>query len=531
MKTRLLTAIAITAGVALAATGCSAATSTGDSGSKAPVTDGTFAFALGADPGTLNPLMTAGSPTHQLATLTYDFLVSVDDATSKIGPWLAESWEESPSSATFTIRDGVTCSDGTPLTAQTVADNITFVTDESKGSALRGVYVPTDATAVADGNTVTVSTPAASPFLLLNLSRLPIMCESGLTDPKSVDASSAGSGLFAVTEAVANDHYTLERRDGYSWGPDETTSKTAGVPAKVIVSVVTNESTAANQLLSGELNAAVITGADQERLEAAKLNSVSRNAIAGEMFFNHNASNPTSDPALRAALVQGLNLDDLASVITGGRGQRSTSLVSTNPRACVDDTVTGNLPEFDVKAAAKALDAAGWKLDADGKRVKNGTPLTLRFFYDSMGDTYDAAADLTQQAWTALGINVEMTSGDSNKTVEVLLSGTDNTAWDVAWEPVYVNLPSMIVPLISGPVPAEGMNFSGIVNPEYDAAVAKASGLVGAEACAAWADAEKAIFAQTSVVPFADATKKLYLQNAELAFGTQITGPALRLVK
>ncbi|SDT20751.1 ABC transporter substrate-binding protein [Microterricola viridarii] len=531
MTKRLLAPLAIAAGVTLAITGCSAGTGANTSGSQAPVVDGTFAWSLNADPGSLNPLMTAGSPTHQLAMLSYDFLVNVDDKTSEIGPWLAESWEETTTSASFTIRDGVTCSDGSALTAQTVADNISFVTDEANGSALRGVYVPVDAAAAVDGATVTVSTPAASPFLLLNLARLPILCDAALADPKSIDASSAGSGMFAVTEAVANDHYTFERRDGYSWGPDDTTSETPGVPATVVVSIVTNESTAANQLLSGELNAALVTGADQDRLDAAGLNAAERGAIAGQMFFNHNEANPTSDPAVRAALVQGLNLDDLTSVITGGRGHRSTSLVSTNPRACVDDTVTGNLPSFDADAAGAALDAAGWKLGADGTRAKNGTPLALNFFYDSMGDTYDAAADLTQQAWTALGIDVTLTSGDSNKTVEVLLSGTDNTGWDVAWEPVYVNLPSMVVPFFSGPVPADGLNFSGIENAEYDAAVATASGLVGAEACSAWADAEKALFAETSVVPFADTVKKTYLQNAELAFGSQIVGSALRLLK
>ena len=71
--------------------------------------------------------------------------------------------------------------------------------------------------------------------------------------------------MFEVTEVAANDHYTFERRDGYNWGPDDTTSDTPGVPKTVIAAMAPNVSTAANQLLSGELNAAPIAGPDKDR--------------------------------------------------------------------------------------------------------------------------------------------------------------------------------------------------------------------------------------------------------------------------
>lgn len=529
MRSRILAPLAVAATAALTLTACAGGAA--PAGTGEPVTDGTFTMALYADPGNLNPLLTAGSPTHALAQLSYDFLVYVDPTTTEVSPWLAESWEEASSSVSFTLRDDVVCSDGTPLTAQTVADNITFVTTEDNKSALRGVYVPATASATADGNTVTVTTPAASPFLLLNLSRLPILCDAALTDPESATKATVGSGMYELTASVANDSYTYTRRDDYAWGPNDATAADEGTPKSVEVKVITNESTAANQLLSGEINAAVIAGADQERLDASGFAAAESRAIAGEMYFNHGADRPTADVAVRTALVQAVNLQDLSAVITGGRGTPSTSLVSTDPRACVDDTVTGNLPAYDPKAAAKTLEGAGWAKNADGVYAKDGQTLSLKFFYDSMGDTYDAAADVALQAWTELGADIEVASGDSNKSVEVLLSGTDNSGWDISWEPLYVNLPSMLVPFFSGPAPAEGLNFPQVSNPEYDAAVAAATELVGDEACAAWADAEKALFAQSSVIPFADSIKKTYFNGAELAFGTKVSGPALRVTK
>ena len=71
-----------------------------------------------------------------------------------------------------------------------------------------------------------------------------------------------------LEEAVANDHYTFSARDDYTWGPDGATSELPGFPSEVVVRIVENESTAANLLLSGEVNIAMIAGADRQRVES-----------------------------------------------------------------------------------------------------------------------------------------------------------------------------------------------------------------------------------------------------------------------
>lgn len=322
MKHRFYPTLAAAAGLTLVLSACgSGGTSSGASGGE-PATDGTFRFALQADPGALNPIMSAASATAELSRLAYDYLIYQDPDTSEVGPWLAEKWEETPTSASFTIRDGVTCTDGSTLTPQTVADNINFVANPDNGSQLRGSSVPTGATATAGPATrsVTVTTPEPSPFLLLNVGRLPILCEAGLKDPTASNKKSLGTGMFEVTEVAANDHYTFQRREGYNWGPDGTTSDTPGVPKTVVAAMSPNVSTAANQLLSGELNAAPIAGPDKDRVAAANLDSVGRPLPAGQMYFNQIASNPTSDPAVRKALIQAVDLDDLTQVITAGHG-------------------------------------------------------------------------------------------------------------------------------------------------------------------------------------------------------------------
>ncbi|MCD2154326.1 ABC transporter substrate-binding protein [Rhodococcus erythropolis] len=531
MKHRSYPTLAAAAGLALVLSACgSGGTSSGPGGGD-PLIDGTFRFALEADPGALNPVMTASSATGEISRLAYDSLVYQDPDTSKVGPWLAEKWDETPTSASFTIREGVTCTDGSTLTPQTVADNINFVANPDNGSRLRGSVVPTGASATADPatRTVTVNTATPSPFLLLNVGRLPILCEAGVKDPTASNKASLGTGMFQVTEIAAGSHYTFERREGYNWGPDGTTSDTPGVPKTVIASVAPNVSTSANQLLSGELHAAPIDGPDKSRIEAANFTSIKRPMSAGQMYFNQTATNPTSDPAVRTALIQAVNLDDLAQVVTAGNGIRATSLVAVEPRACVYDSVTANLPEFDLSAAQATLDAAGWTANVDGKRSKDGKPLNLRLVYDGVDDPRNAAAELAQSAWTQLGANVEVTGGDENRIIDIILSGKDNTAWDIAWIQINSSLPSTFTGYFSGPVPAAGKNFSSISNPAYDAAVTKASGLTGEAACDAWADAESEIVKSASAVTFADAITNLYFNKAGLSFGKTLNGSALRL--
>ena len=57
-----------------------------------------------------------------------------------------------------------------------------------------------------------------------------------------------------------------------------------------------------------------------------------------------------------------------------------------------------------------------------------------------------------------------------------MLSGKDNSAWDIAWIQINNSLPSRFTAFFTGPVPAAGKNFSSINNPAYEAAVTKASG-------------------------------------------------------
>ncbi|XVV15513.1 ABC transporter substrate-binding protein [Actinoplanes sp. CA-131856] len=474
----------------------------GGPGGGRPVDGKTFTMAVAGDPGNLDPHFTSLSVTGQVDRFLYDSLLGFEPD-GKIRPGLAEKWESTSTTAAFTLRKGVTCADGTPLTAATVAANITFVGDPKNSSTRIGLYVPAGAKATADdtAGTVSVTSPTPDAFLERNLGALPIVCAKGMADRTKLKQSSDGAGLYTVTEAVPDDHYTLTRRKDVT-GP-------VGLPEKVVIRVITNETTTANLLLSGEINAARFTGPDSQRLQGDGFLKRDVLAPTGEIWFNQKKGLPTADPAVRTALIQSLDLKQMQQVFTSGRGGTPTGLVAPANTPCEGDNVTGNLPGFDAAA---------------GKAVLSGKAPKLTVVWGATGAAgAQAAAELLQQQWQAAGVQVELKSVTTTQVAQI---AAGQLAWDVAMFPIGVTLPSQLVPFLSGPTPPAGANFGSFDNKAYTDAVAAAQKLTGDSGCPQWDAAEKAVIKNLDLVPFANANLPVVARGADLALTEADIDPA-----
>ncbi|TIC80484.1 ABC transporter substrate-binding protein [Nocardioides sp. GY 10113] len=487
-----------------------------------------FSLALTSDPGALDPQGGVTSTLFQLSKLAYDSLVSVD-ADGNVESQLASDWSVDGTTVTFEIADGITCADGSDFTAQTVVDNITYVEDPKNQSPFLGVFIPAGATAEADGSTVTMTLAEPSPFVLASMANLPMVCDAGLTDRKSLKDGTAGTGPYTLTEAVPGDRYTYSVREDYTWGPDGASTSETGTPATIVAKVVTNETTAANQLLSGDLNFAGIVGPDAERLDAAGLTRVDAQAVQGEQWYNQNDGHLTADPAVRAALTRALDLEELQKVLTSGKGGPATQFAVVAPAGCTGSSVEGNVAGTDVAAAEAALDEAGWVKGSDGIRAKDGEKLALSFVYDaSLGTGGSAAAELAVAAWKEVGIDVTGKQLDQTAIAGAMFGTGD---WDIAWEPVNINTPDQIVPFVSGPGLADGgTNFSGIDNADYTAGVEKAMTTNGAEGCDEWLAAEGALFAADDVIPFANNLLPFFGKGAEFDVVGNVVPTSIRML-
>ena len=124
---------------------------------------------LATDPPTLDPHVCNDSGCHTIVRPLYEALVGYEYGTTEIEGVLAESWTVSDDGTewTFTLRDGVVFSDGTPVTAEDVVYSFDRLNGIGKGPAwvLAGAYAGAEA---ADEQTVTIKLEkAVGPFLYM----------------------------------------------------------------------------------------------------------------------------------------------------------------------------------------------------------------------------------------------------------------------------------------------------------------------------------------------------------------------------
>jgi peptide/nickel transport system substrate-binding protein len=471
--------------------------------------------------------MSAVSQLFWTARFAYDTLVHVDEK-GQINPQLATAWEQTTTEVKLTIKDGVTCSDGSPFTAETAAANINFIADPENASPLLGAFLPAGVTAQADGSTLTLTLGEPAPFVVHGLADIYMVCDAGLADRSTLAGSTNGTGPYVLTEAVPGDHYNLELRSGYTWGPNGATTAEKGLPAEVVIRIIENETTVANMLINKELNAALIFGAEGDRLESAGLTATGTTSIVGQMWYNHAADHLTSDPAVRQALAQSVDLAQLRQVLTSGNGVAPTTFTVSLPQGCPGDSIGPAMPEFDVEAAKAKLEAAGWKAGSDGVRVKDGKPLTLTFLADNqLGDGATAAAEFAVAAWAEAGIKVEHQLLPQDQLASILFG---SGAWDIVWEPVNTSNPDQIVGFVSGPSLADGgSNFASIDNAAYKAKVAEAIQQPGAAGCTDWLAAETELIKATDVTVFANNVVNLWTQGAKVERVSSLIPTSIRM--
>jgi peptide/nickel transport system substrate-binding protein len=491
-----------------------------DSGGERSVADGgTYTEALGADPGNLHPLTTVEQSTNTVISFAYDSLVNIG-SDNEVVPQLAETWEVQPDSITFTLRDGVTCEDGTPLDAEAVAANFEWVKDPANGSTYLGSGLPSGDIEVAADNearTVTLTLERPYGFLLTGAGLIPIVCPTGLADPTLLRQETDGTGPFVLTEYVADDHIRMEVREDYRWGPDGVGSDREGFPDEVMFRVVQNPTTAVNLFLSQELTSVSPAGPDAARVQGQDFFELDSAAGPFNMFFNQRDGHPTADRDVREAIATAIDLDDIAEVVTQGEGRRATSLTALSPDPCDEDTVEGALPDFDADAAASALDAAGWT-DEDGVRVKDGEPLEVTIGYATDEPAIGAAMELVGQQLEEIGVDVELSGQGSNAYLATLFEGVE---WDIAFLNVQIAYPTEFLSFAQPPVSPEGQNFAAIDNPEYDRLTEQATETPGEEGCALWGEAEQALFSSVDVVPISDSIDTTFARDAEFREGVR----------
>jgi len=412
---RRVTGRVLTAGAAFAAAALVAACSAGpatSTASGAPQPGGVLRVGLAADPVCLDPQQNGNAASINISRQVVDGLTDLDPETGEITPWLAESWEVSPDARTFTfhLREGVTFSDGTPLDAQVVKDNLDKVVTLGAATSLVTGYLKGYAGATAvDPRTVRVefSEPNAGFLQATSVVQLGIVAPSTLqksAEERCQAQNVIGSGPFVFDTYTQNVSTTLTKRPGYAWPSAVGEHAGEAYLDRIEFNVIAESGVRTGSLQSGQLD--VITDVqpvDEQVLASGGATVLSRaNPGVDNTLFAKGTSAFASDAAVRTALQKAVDRQQLASVL-GASHKPATSILAATTPGYVDESV---LLAADPAGAAAALDAAGWVPGPDGIRVRDGQRLALDVIYLSSVATNQTVLELLQQQLRDVGIEL-----------------------------------------------------------------------------------------------------------------------------
>lgn len=299
------------------------------------------------------------------------------------------SFSEDGLTWTFTLKDGVTFSDGSPLTAGEVADSLNLARSADARFAARLADVKS-VTAAEGAVVVTLTRPNGALPALLDV---PIVKGEGDTP--------LGTGPY-VLEGEGDDQRLTARTEWWN-------AKVATPPAETIPLRVLRE--------ADDLIYAFDTG--DLSLVTADLTGSNALGFAGDghevwdyptttlVFVGYNcARGPCADPALRRALSRGFDRNTVAVALYARHAQAAA--LPIHPDAAGYSQSAADLLAYSPQTMADALTAAGWEKNEDGQLVKNRRALELTFAVNTDNSFRLTVAEYLAAELGKAGITVDL---------------------------------------------------------------------------------------------------------------------------
>lgn len=458
--------------------------------------DGADVRIVGGAPSTWDPAA-AGDQATAAVLAQVDETLTALDAGSNVQPALASSWTVSDGGRriTFTLRSGLTFSDGSPLTAADVVRSWLRLLDPTHPSPLASLLGDvTGAAAYLSGTSAAsaVGLHASGQDVIVDFTRPAAYFPAAAASPSlavvpaSLGSSAVGpqlpsnlivSGAYVpVSETtttirlVANPHY---------W---------AGKPTLGTVEIVTDTgaSDPISAFESGDVDYLPVSASDAswiayDQTLGPQLRTVPSPTVDYYGFDTRKA--PFDDARVRSAFAQAVDWKRLVE-LTSRFLAPATSIV---PPGIPGRSGTDFQPSYDPAAAKADLAAAGYP---GGK----GFPtVTL----DSGGFPYDV--EIARELKANLGVSVtveELTQGYFDR-----LATDPPQMWALSWIADYPDAQDFLGLLLTSGASA---NYGGWSDPAYDAAIAAAAATTDPVARQAQFDAAQRILqTQAPIIPVA----------------------------
>lgn len=385
-----------------------------------PVRGGTLRFLVEHEPSTLVSIAHTAGPTQRVSPKVTEGLLTYDlDFNPK--PALATEWSVSPDGLTYTfkLRQGVKWHDGRDFTSEDVAWSIKLLKENHPRG--RGTFAAVTQVDTPDPSTAIIRLSKPAPYLLtaLDASESPIVAKHIYegTDPLTNKNASApiGTGPFIFREWVKGSHVILERNPDY-W------DKGKPYLDRIVVRFIADQGARSAAFETGELDLAggpPVPRSDLARVQAlpnigSETKGYEYNGNMTQLYFNFDTPQ-LKDKRVRLAVAHALDLNKLLDVVYFGYGTIAPSPVGPDLKKFVNPAIEPY--GYDLKAANRLLDEAGYPRKADGTRF------ALRLYANPFNG--QAAGDFVKQALGKIGIPVDFQFFDFSTYIQKAYTGRE----------------------------------------------------------------------------------------------------------
>ncbi|MGA5253240.1 ABC transporter substrate-binding protein [Streptomyces pseudogriseolus] len=404
----------------------------------------TVAVAQSVD--SLSPFLAVRLLSTSIHRLTYEYLTNYDPEDNHVVPGLATSWKSSPDKLTwtYTIRSDSTWSDGEQATAEDAAWTVNTMMTDAGAATANGSFVGNfDEVTAPDPTTLVVK--LKKPQATMTALDVPIVPKhvwekvddfSKFNNDK--DFPVVGNGPFVLTDYKPDSYVRLKaNKDFWRGAPkfDELVfryykDQDAAVSAlrKGEVSFVAGSPSltpAQAASLKGERNIHV-NDAPGRRFYALATNPGPR-AKNGETMGDGHPS--LHDQRVRNALFKAVDRKAIIDKVFQGHAVEGAGYIPPRFSQYFWKPSPGQELTYDPEEAARMLDRAGLKKNADGRRVgEDGKPITYRVLCHATDPNDKAIGQYLQEWWGELGIGVTLNCLDN--VTDPWLAGEYDLAFD-----------------------------------------------------------------------------------------------------
>lgn len=340
-------------------------------------------------------------------------------------------------SITWTLKEDLLWSDGTPVTSEDVVFTYEYCTNPETGCILFAAFADIASVEAIDALTakITFLEPSTYPYKAFAASAVPVIQKAQFESCVGAAAIQCaeenqhpiGTGPYKVKEFRANDVVVFEINEFYR-EPDkpyfkEVNLKGGGDTASAARAVLeTGEADYASNLqIEPEIltqmakgDEGILITAFGSSVEMLMLNQTNPDPELGEQRSEWAADNPNphpflQDPAVWQAMSMAIDRTVIATELYGQAGKPICNVLS-GPPAYVSANNDACLQQ-DIEGAKALLDKAGWVPGPDGIRAKDGVELRL-LFLSPTNPVRQKTQALINQWWSEIGIEAELKNVD-----------------------------------------------------------------------------------------------------------------------